>query len=200
MPLYRRQQSAKLWQQRPYCAPSTIKDGLLGLGALGTAAADRLSRADFAVSGWSRSPKSIDGIDCLHGDEGLRQLLSQSDIVVCLLPLTTDTISLLNAERLGWMKEGASLVNFARGRIIAVAALLARLGARHLGHAVLDVFDQESLLSEDLPLWDHPDITVLPHISAPTDLQSASRIVADNIKSYHKTNAIPHSIDIAGGH
>ena len=168
-------------------------------GTLKTAAADRLGQAGFAVSGWSRLLKSIDGIDCLHGDEGLRQLLSQSDIVVCLLPLTTDTISLLNAERLGWMKEGASLVNFARGRIIAVAALLARLDTGHLGHAVLDVFDQEPL-SEDSPVRDHPDMTVLPHISAPTDLQSASRIVADNIKSYHKTNAIPHSIDIAGGH
>ncbi|HEY0122485.1 MAG TPA: glyoxylate/hydroxypyruvate reductase A [Rhizobium sp.] len=199
MPLYRRQQSAKLWQQQPYRPPSTLKAGLLGLGALGTAAADRLSHAGFVVSGWSKSPKSIDGIECLHGDEGLRRLLSQSDIVICLLPLTADTTGLLNAERLGWMKDGASLINFARGRIVAVPALLACLDAGRLSHAVLDVFDQEPL-SEDSPLWDHPDITVLPHVSAPTDLQSASRIVADNIISYRETNVIPRIIDIARGY
>ncbi|NTF90935.1 glyoxylate/hydroxypyruvate reductase A [Agrobacterium rhizogenes] len=199
MPLYRRQQSAKLWQQQPYGPPSAVKVGLLGLGALGTASADRLSQAGFVVSGWSRSPKSIDGIESLYGDEGLRQLLSQSDIVICLLPLTADTIGLLNAERFGWMKDGAALINFARGRIVAVPALLAHLDAGRLSHAVLDVFDKE-LLSEASPLWDHPDITVLPHISAPTDLQSASRIVADNIRFYRKTNVIPRTIDIAKGY
>nr|WP_309550699.1 NAD(P)-dependent oxidoreductase [Rhizobium rhizogenes] len=174
---------------------------------MGTAAADRLSQAGFVVSGWSRSPKSIDGIECLYGDEGLQQLLSQSDIVVCLLPLTADTIGLLNAERFGWMKDGAPLINFARGRIVAVPALLAHLDAGRLSRAVLDVFDQEPL-SEASPLWDHPDITVLPHISAPTnlqfsaptDLQSASRIVADNIRSCRKTNVIPRTIDIAKGY
>ncbi|MQB41150.1 NAD(P)-dependent oxidoreductase [Rhizobium sp. ICMP 5592] len=167
--------------------------------ALGTAAADRLSQAGFVVSGWSRSPKSIDRIDCLDGDEGLRQLLSQSDIILCLLPLTADTIGLLNTDRLGWMKDGASFVNFARCRIVAVSALLAHLDVGRLRHVVLDIFDQEPL-PEDSPLWDHPRITVLPHISAPTDLQSASRIVAVNIKSYRKTNEIQHTIDIARGY
>jgi glyoxylate/hydroxypyruvate reductase A len=143
--------------------------------------------------------KSIDSIECLYGDEGMHQLLSQSVIVVCLLPLTADTIGLLNAERLGGMKDGASLINFARVRIAAVPALLAHLHAGRLGHAVLDVFDRKPQ-SEDSPLWDHPDIIILPHISAPTDLQSASWIVADNIKSYRKTYSIPRTIDIARGY
>ena len=65
------------------------------------------------------------------------------------------------------MKEGTSLINFARNRIIAVPALLAHLDGSQLSHAVLDFFDPEPL-SEDSPLWDHLDITVLSHISAPT--------------------------------
>ncbi|MFT4183341.1 MAG: glyoxylate/hydroxypyruvate reductase A [Rhizobium sp.] len=199
MPFYRRQQSENLWQPLPYRPPSTVRIGLLGLGALGTAAARRLSQAGFPVSGWSRSAKSIDGIDCLHGEGGLRQILAQSAILVCLLPLTTDTSGLLNGERLGWMKQGASLINFARGRIIDTPALLACLDEGRLAHAVLDVFEQEPL-PESSPLWQHRDITILPHISAPTDQQSASKIVADNIRSYRQTGAIPRTIDIARGY
>lgn len=199
MPLYRRQQSEMLWQPQAYRPPSTVRIGLLGLGALGTAAARRLTEAGFPVSGWSRSAKSVDGIDCLHGEEGLRQILAQSDILVCLLPLTADTVGLLDAERLGLVKQGASLINFARGRIVTTPALLASLDEGRLAHAVLDVFEQEPL-PESSPLWGHPGITVLPHISAPTDLQSASRIVADNIRSYRQTGAIPRTIDIARGY
>jgi glyoxylate/hydroxypyruvate reductase A len=194
MPLYRRQQSARLWQQQ-LTAP-TIKVGLLGLATLATAAADRLNQAGFVVCRWSRSPKSIDGIECLHGDEDLQQLLSQLDIVVCLLPLATDTIGLLKADRLAWIKDRALLLNFARGRIVAVPALVAHLGAGRLSHAVLDVFDQEPL-PEESRLWDHSDITIPPHISTPIDLQSASRILVDNIRAHRKTHVISRTIDIA---
>jgi glyoxylate/hydroxypyruvate reductase A len=199
MPTYRAQQTQRQWQPLPYRHPSRVNVGILGLGALGVAAAGRLLGAGFTVSGWSRSPKSISGVECLHGEIGLRQLLQTADIVVCLLPLTPDTKGLLHAGRLKDMKVGASLINFARGLIIPSEDLVRSLDGNRLSHAVLDVFDQEPL-SGVSDLWTHPRITVLPHISAPTDRDSAAQIVARNIRAYRTTGLLPRTVDFGRGY
>jgi len=199
MPAYRTQQSDRVWKPRPYRHPSKLTVGILGLGALGTAAAGRLNEAGFEVVGWSRSPKAIPRIRCLHGEAGLDELLETADIVVCLLPLTKDTRGLLHAERFGRMKAGASLVNFARGPIVVIEDLVQALATGPLCHAVLDVFDQEPLPHAS-SLWEHPRITVLPHISAPTDRESAARIVAANIRAYRSTGMLPQSVDTESGY
>ncbi len=199
IPTYRAQQTQRQWQPLPYRHPSRVNVGILGLGALGVAAADRLLGAGFTVSGWSRSPKLIGGVECVHGETGLRQLLQTADIVVCLLPLTPDTKGLLHAGRLKDMKGGASLINFARGPIIPSEDLVRSLDRRHLSHAVLDVFDQEPLSGES-DLWTHPRITVLPHISAPTDRDSAAQIVAGNIRAYRTTGLLPRTVDFGRGY
>ncbi|MBV7519059.1 glyoxylate/hydroxypyruvate reductase A [Ensifer sp. ENS12] len=199
MPAYRKQQSERVWKPRPYRHPSQLTVGILGLGALGTAAADRLNGAGFEVIGWSRSAKSFQRIRCLHGEPGLDELVGTADIVVCLLPLTKDTRGLLHAERLGRMKAGASLINFARGPIVVIEDLLRALDTGHISHAVLDVFDQEPLPGHS-SLWEHPGLTILPHISAPTDRASAARIVAANVRAYRSTGALPHTIDAEQGY
>ncbi|QPC44087.1 glyoxylate/hydroxypyruvate reductase A [Kaustia mangrovi] len=199
MPAYARQQRAHLWKQRPYRRAEEMTVALLGLGALGQAAALRLGEAGFRVAGWSRRPKSIDGVACHAGEDGLKTVLAAADILVCLLPLTEGTRGLLDAARFGQMREGASLVNFARGPIVATGDLIAALDSGHLDHAVLDVFDTEPLPA-DSPLWDHPSVTVLPHISAPTDKRSAARIVAENISAYRVDGTIPPMVDIARGY
>ncbi|KSV91873.1 glyoxylate/hydroxypyruvate reductase A [Sinorhizobium sp. GL28] len=199
MPAYRSQQSECVWKPRPYRHPSKLTVGILGLGALGAAAADRLYGAGFEVIGWSRSSKSLQGIRGLHGEPGLEELLGTSDIVVCLVPLTKGTTGLLHAERLGRMKAGASLINFARGPIVVTEDLLRALDTGHLCHAVLDVFDQEPLPG-DSPLWGHPGLTILPHISAPTDRASAARIVAANVRAYRSTGALQQTINAELGH
>lgn len=199
MPAYARQQRAHLWQQRPYRRPGSVTVGVLGLGALGAAAAARLQGAGFAVQGWSRSPKALPGIPCHSGEDGLETLLRTSEIVVCLLPLTAQTRQLLDARLLALLPEGAALINFARGPVIDTPALLAALDRGALGHAVLDVFDQEPLPGES-PLWDHPSVTVLPHVSAPTDPESAAEIVAANIRGWRATGALPATVDFARGY
>ncbi|NKL21194.1 2-hydroxyacid dehydrogenase [Rhizobium leguminosarum] len=199
MPAYRRQQSKRLWRQQPYRHPSTVTVGVLGLGTLGTVAAQRLVGAGFAVTGWSRSPKFMDSVVCLHGEDGLNELLRIADITVCLLPLTSDTKDLLHAGRLTRMRAGASLINFARGPVVVTEDLVRALDAGQLSHAVLDVFEHEPL-SGDSPLWDHPSITVLPHISAPTDMESAARIIAQNIGAYRSTGLLPRTIDVESGY
>jgi glyoxylate/hydroxypyruvate reductase A len=199
MPAYARFQQERGWQQLPYRRPEQVTIGLLGLGALGQAAAYRLTDAGFKVIGWSRSAKDVEGVETFSGDDGLSAVLRRSDILACLLPLTSETRGLLNAERLALLPANASLINFARGPIVVSDDLLQALDAGHLNHAVLDVFDVEPL-PEDAPFWNHPAITVLPHISAPTDRQTAAEIVAANIRTYRSTARLPSTVDFARGY
>ncbi len=200
MPAYRRQQEAGTWRQLAYRPPGATTIGILGLGTLGSAAAERLVGAGFRVAAWSRSPKQVPpGVTGFSGPEGLAGLLASSDIAVCLLPLTEETRGLLDAGRLSLMKPGAALINFGRGPIVATDALLAALDAGQLSHAVLDVFEVEPLPAES-PLWRHPGVTVLPHISGPTTPASAAGIVAANVRAYRATGRIPQAVDVARGY
>lgn len=199
MPAYRQQQALSEWKPRPYRHPSTLQIGLLGLGELGKECARKLLEAGFTVQGWSASPKSLPGVEALTGEDGLTKLLSTSDITICLLPLTPATRHLLNRQRLSVMPQGASIINFARGAIIDHAALVDHLNAGHIDHAVLDVFEQEPL-PQASPLWSHPRITVLPHISAPTTHESAASIVATNVALWRKTGLLPKTIQPSRGY
>jgi len=199
MPAYRDNQQKTLWQEFDYRHPREMTIGLLGLGALGTAAAERLRHAGFNVAGWSRSAKAIDGVETLTGDDGLQTLLEKSDILVCLVPLTDATRGLLDAGRLAAMKNGAALINFARGAVIIAEDLIAALDSGRLSHAVLDVFEQEPLPVSSA-FWQHPKVTVLPHISAPTSRESSARIVAGNVYTWRETGTLPETVDMARGY
>ncbi len=199
MPAYRDNQQKALWRELDYRHPSELTVGLLGLGTLGAAAAGRLRHAGFNVAGWSRSEKTLDGVETMTGEEGLRRLLEKSDILVCLVPLTSATRGLIDARRLACMKKGASLINFARGGIVVAEDLMAALDCGQLSHAVLDVFEQEPL-SATSPFWRHPKVTVLPHISAPTSRESSARIVAANVAAWRKSGSLPETVDMARGY
>lgn len=199
MPAYRDNQQKTLWQEFDYRHPREMTVGLLGLGALGTAAAERLRHAGFNVAGWSRSAKAIGGVETLTGDDGLQTLLEKSDILVCLVPLTDATRGLLDAGRLAAMKNGAALINFARGAVIIAEDLIAALDSGRLSHAVLDVFEQEPLPVSSA-FWQHPKVTVLPHISAPTSRESSARIVAGNVYTWRETGTLPETVDMARGY
>lgn len=194
MPRYIAQQRQKVWQDHVLERPQERTVGVLGLGKLGAAAAMRMKANGFNVLGWSRTEKSIEGIACRHGRAGLLEVLGQSDFIVLLMPLTDETRGLIGQDELSACKKGASIINFARGPIINTAALINKLDNGPLGHAVLDVFDEEPLPPSS-PLWDHDKVTVLPHISAPTIISTASRIVADNIGRYFEDGTVPPAVD-----
>ena len=154
---------------------------VLGLGELGRACAEALAALGFTVSGWSRNPKQIDGIDCHSGQEGLRQALEKAEILVLLLPYTAATENVLNAESLNWMPEGAVVINPGRGQLIDDDALLDALGTGQIRHATLDVFRTEPLPA-DHPYWGRPNVTVTPHIASETRPETASEVIAENIR------------------
>lgn len=199
MPAYRASQQKAEWAPRDYRHPRDVTVGLLGLGELGKAAAERLKDAGFNVIGWSRSPKMLGTIETVSGEGGFDRILGVSDILVCLMPLTAETRGMLNARRLSQMKPGAAIINFARGPIIVDADLVTALDAGRLSHAVLDVFSEEPLPAPS-PFWAHPSVTVLPHVSGPTDRFTAAGIVAANIRHWRQTGQLPKTVDLKAGY
>ncbi|MBU2978047.1 glyoxylate/hydroxypyruvate reductase A [Alteromonas sp. C1M14] len=195
---YQHQQAEQRWVQRPMVRARQRRIGILGLGQLGKASAQRLRDNGFDVYGWSRNAKNLQGITCLQGQNGLQKLLQHSDILVCLLPLTAQTRGLLNARTLAWLPQNSTIINFGRGPIIDDTSLLKALDD-HLAYAVLDVFEQEPLPRHH-PYWQHPKVSVLPHISAPTHPCSASQIVAENIRRYRRTGQLPETVDTGRGY
>jgi len=194
MPKYLKQQKSSQWIQHRYLLPQERTVGILGLGKLGELSALRLCANGFKVIGWSQSEKSINGVKCYSGDGGLITMVKQCNIIICLLPLTADTHQLIDHDLLKNFPQGASLINFARGGIIANKDLVQHLDSAHLEHAILDVFEQEPLEKNDV-YWSHEKITVLPHISAPTHFDSAVNIVAENIREYRLNGQLPSCID-----
>ncbi|WP_299946890.1 glyoxylate/hydroxypyruvate reductase A [uncultured Ruegeria sp.] len=154
---------------------------VLGLGALGEASARALAALDFHVIGWSRTAKDIPGVTCLHGSEGLRAALSQTEIVVLLLPDTPATTNILNADTLALLPKGAQIINPGRGPLIDDDALLRALNLGQVGHATLDVFRTEPLPPEH-SYWAHPNVTVTPHIASETRPVTSAQVICENIR------------------
>lgn len=199
MPRYLSQQRERSWRPHAYIRPQDKTVGLLGLGALGEAAARRLVMAGFDVHGWSRTPRTLAGVTCHAGDKGLAQMLARTDILVCLLPLTAQTQGLLNDVTFGRLTRPAALINFARGAVVDDEALRRALDHGRLSHAVLDVFATEPLPADSWH-WSHPAVTVLPHISAPTHRTTAAAIVAANVAAYRRDGVIPAHVDRSRGY
>ncbi|WP_112323925.1 2-hydroxyacid dehydrogenase [Oceanibium sediminis] len=173
--------------------------GVLGLGALGAACAQALARHGFAVSGWSRRAKAVEGVRSAHGDAGLAMVLAQSEILVLLLPLTPDTRHIINAATLAELPKGAIIINPGRGPLIDDDALLAALDAGHIGHATLDVFATEPLPAEH-PYWAHPRVTVTPHIASATRPETAAEVIAANILRGERGEPLLYPVDRAAGY
>ena len=199
MYFYRVQQNKSVWKALSYVNPSKKVVSFIGLGQLGSASANKLLENGFKVCGWSRSKKSIKNIKSFTGYLGLKKMLGQTDILVCLIPLTQNTKYILNNKTLSYLKKGACVINFARGAIINTKDLLKYLNSGRIHHVVLDVFEKEPLPKQSI-LWKHKKVTILPHISANTDLETASDIVAKNIKIYQLKKKIPKSIDLVRGY
>jgi glyoxylate/hydroxypyruvate reductase A len=172
---------------------------ILGLGALGKACGEALASLGFPVTGWSRTQKDVPALHCLSGEDGLKEALSNAEILILLLPHTPDTENLLNTARLAQLPQGAVIINPGRGALIDDHALLSALDADHISHATLDVFRVEPLPA-DHPYWSHAKVTVTPHIASETRPQSASRVIAENIRRGEAGEPFLHLVDRSLGY
>jgi glyoxylate/hydroxypyruvate reductase A len=200
----RESQREKRWAPRSQWAAGALTVGIMGLGTLGAHAADVLRRIGFRVTGWSRSAKQIDGVECFCGADQFEPFLRQTDILVCLLPLTPDTRHVLNRDVFTKLNRNSRLgapvlINAGRGGLQDEADLLKCLDDGTLGSASLDVFETEPL-PPDSPFWSHPKVVLTPHNAADTDPDEISKYVARQIEHFEAGGALENVVDRGRGY
>lgn len=179
LPAYTRDQLSQTWNPRPYSRIEDVRVGIMGLGTLGKAVADLLVRAGFDVRGWTARSRPDTGYPVFQGPEARQAFLSESDILVCLLPLTPDTRGILNQEVFDQLPAGTRLINVARGPLLNEEDLLQALDAGRVAHACLDVFSQEPL-PKGHSFWQHPRISMTPHVASVSEPESvAAQLIAN---------------------
>lgn len=200
---YALQQRQGVWATLPQRRAQDCRILILGLGTLGREVASALSAAGYAVSGWRQaapdSAQASGPVPVLHGMPALMSALSQTHIVINLLPLTPRTRGILSRELFEALPRGCALINLARGAHLVEQDLLDAMQSGHIAHAVLDVFSTEPLPASHA-FWSHPHITVLPHIAALTDIGSAAQVVAANLRRLHSGQALMHLVDRQRGY
>jgi glyoxylate/hydroxypyruvate reductase A len=197
-------QREKRWAPKTQWAAGAVTVGVMGLGALGADAAEVLRRIGFRVVGWSRSPKQIDGVECFHGGALLDPFLRQTDILVCLLPLTPQTRHVLDRGLFAKLNRtspmGAPvLINAGRGGLQNEADILQCLDDGTLGAASLDVYATEPLPQESA-FWSHPKVVLTPHNAADTDADEISKYVAQQIERFEAGGALENIVDRQRGY
>jgi glyoxylate/hydroxypyruvate reductase A len=203
--LYLRQsQRERRWAPKFQWPAGAISVGIMGLGTLGSDAAEVLRRIGFKVAGWSRSERPVEGIECFHGTAQFEAFLRATDILVCLLPLTPQTRGILNRDAFARLNRNSALgapvlINAGRGGLQDEADILACLDDGTLGAASLDVFAQEPL-PQDSPFWSHPKVLLTPHNAADTDPDAISRYVADQIARFEAGGALDNVVDRKRGY
>ncbi|KAJ3168919.1 hypothetical protein HDU88_001246 [Geranomyces variabilis] len=202
---YRRLQAASTWQKIPHIFANKRTVGVLGMGDLGLASANALAALNFDVAGWARSDRGVRSgahaaIKHFYGaEEGLKQILARSNILVVLLPLTDETRGLLNKKTLSLLPVGATFINLARGAVVVEADLLELLDSGHISHAALDVFCVEPLPKES-PFWQHPRVTVIPHMGADGDPAVQAAQLEGHLKRLAAGEPLENLVDPKAGY
>lgn len=181
LPAYIDQQQNRRWAPLPQNQAADRRIGILGLGMLAQAVLERLKPLGFPLTAWSRSARTLDGVTCHYGAASLGAMLAETDILVCLLPLTAETRDFLDADLFARLPKGAQLIHVGRGPQLDHAALLEALDRDHLSGAMIDVTDPEPL-PDDHPFWLHPKIILTPHVASVTQPASAARAVIENLR------------------
>jgi glyoxylate/hydroxypyruvate reductase A len=135
----------------------------------------------------------------MAGHDALDEVLSASEIVVILLPLTPETRGLIGAGELARMRPGARLINAARGAVIDEQALIAALGTGHIAEATLDAFNVEPLPPAH-PFWGMENVLITPHLASITVPEQAARDVAESIRRVRLGEAPLHAVDARRGY
>jgi len=171
----------KRWQFEAPLLAQQRTVGVLGLGELGSAIALALARDGFVVEGFCRKAKDLSAVRCHLGEDGLHRLAAEVDILLNVLPLTTDTQGILNRRLFAHFSRPVCLINMGRGAHLNEADLLQALDSGQIEAATLDVTQVEPLPPESA-LWNHPKVLITPHVAGLSEPQQAARALAANIR------------------
>ena len=198
MPRYLQQQGLGQWSAHPVPLARGTRVGIMGVGRIGQLVARTLGDMGFALSGWSRSGRAVEGMT-IFGADDLGAFLAQADILVCLLPLTPETRGILNAETLSALPRGACVVHAGRGAHLDTDALRAALDAGQISSVMLDVTNPEPLPSDHW-MWLDPRVIVTPHVAAQTDATEGARHALSVMRALRDGTPVPGLVDRARGY
>jgi len=187
------------WHRLEQTAARDRRVGLMGLGALGIEAVGPLRSVGYQVSGWTRSPREIEGVTVFSGEAALPAFLAQTDILVSLLPLTPQTRGILNRANLSQLPRGAALILCSRGEHLVMDDLVALLREGHLRGAILDVFETEPLPA-DHPLWHEPGVLVTPHMAGLAKPRAIAAQFAENVRRFTSGEPLLNRIENGRGY
>lgn len=201
---YRAQQARKVWHEPPQPPANEVAVGIMGLGALGGAAAKALLALGFQVNGWSRREKRVEGVATFHGEAGLSPFLAATDILVVLLPLTPATAGIVDFSVLERLRRdgplgGPCLINAGRGRLHKEADILRALDQGVLKEASLDVFENEPLDPQS-PLWTHPRVFITPHAAATSDPSHLVPLMLAQMDAFEQGKPLENLVDREAGY
>lgn len=199
MAQFRSAQRQKAWQPMPHVYVEDWPVGILGLGVIGSQIAASVAALGYPVRGWSRRQRHFDGVECYAGNDEFGKFLSDTRVLVNVLPLTPETRDILNRDTFSQLLPGGHVINIGRGDHLNEDDLLECLDAGTLGGATLDVFKTEPL-SEDHPFWTHPAIQITPHISGTTNPRLAMRQIATKLRAWRAGTSFTGVIDRRAGY
>ena len=155
---------------------------VVGLGAIGTAVAERLEPFGVERVGVRHTPEKGGPLERVYGYDDLHEAVAGADHLVCACPLTDETAGLIDRELFATLPSHASLVNVARGPVVETDALVDAVRWNRIGGAFLDVTDPEPL-PPDHPLWRFEDVRITPHNAghSPAYYERTADILAENV-------------------
>ncbi|WP_416677910.1 2-hydroxyacid dehydrogenase [Candidatus Pseudothioglobus sp. Uisw_016] len=191
--LYRSQQLKRQWIQQSSIQIEERTIGIMGLGNIGRSIGELLVTQSFNVIGWGANQKSsLTDIKYYYGQDQLSDFLGRTNILINVLPLTSDTTNIITKKELSLLPKDSFIINIGRGGIINEDDLLTLLSEGHIKAAALDVFAQEPL-PENNSLWDHPSVYITPHIAGQSNPNSAGQTISENIHRIQK-GELPYPI------
>ncbi|EMK5829888.1 glyoxylate/hydroxypyruvate reductase GhrA [Citrobacter sedlakii] len=196
---YQALKNQRQWQPLPEYSREEFTVGIMGAGVLGAKVAESLQVWGFPLRCWSRSRKSWPGVESFAGTEELSAFLSQTRVLINLLPNTAETVGIINGELLDQLQDGAYVLNLARGVHVNEDDLLDALNREKLKGAMLDVFSREPLPA-DSPLWAHPRVAMTPHVAAVTRPAEAVAYISRTIQHLENGEAVSGQVDRTRGY
>jgi glyoxylate/hydroxypyruvate reductase len=196
---YLEAQKRREWAFKVMRPAGDVTIGVMGLGQMGALTATRLASLGYDVRGWSRRPHEIDGVTCYAGEAGFGPFLAETEILINLLPLTSQTRGILATPTFAQMPQGGVLISAGRGGHMIEADIMAALDSGQLRAATIDAFQAEPLPA-DHPFWAQPGMYVTPHCSSTASLETIVDNFTDNVRRFREGRPLMNLVDYEQGY
>jgi len=189
-------QHKKVWERYQADLVVNKKLVIVGLGGIGKELANIAAKFGLEVLGVDLKDPKLNYIQKVFHSENLKEALAIADFVVIATPLTDETYHLISDEEFSSMKNSATFINIARGKVVDQKALFNALKNKDISNAAIDVFEEEPL-SQESPLWDLDNIIITPHVAGtmPEYMNNASDIFVENLKLHLENKQLINLVD-----